>query len=194
MGNGESFGVAISPDGEFVYATATAPDDAVLVIDAATNALAATVPIVGGEPLLLAVTPDGKQLYVTNYLAAGFVSVIDAVSRTVTANIVVGSAPFGVAISPNGALTYVTNQGSDTVSVIDTTVNLVVDSIAVGHGPLGIAVTPFIFAGTPGKPNCHGESVSALARQHGGFERAATSLGFHSVQVLQSAIRTFCQR
>jgi uncharacterized repeat protein (TIGR03803 family) len=48
------------------------------------------------------------------------------------------------------------------------------------------------FAGTPGTPNCHGQSVSALARQYGGLNAAAAALGFSSVQVLQSAITGFC--
>jgi Beta-propeller repeat len=49
------------------------------------------------------------------------------------------------------------------------------------------------FAGTPGTPNCHGESVSALARQFGGLDAAAAALGFPTVQALQDAIREFCE-
>jgi uncharacterized repeat protein (TIGR03803 family) len=48
------------------------------------------------------------------------------------------------------------------------------------------------FAGTPGTPNCHGQSVSALARQYGGLNAAAAALGFSSVQVMQNAITGFC--
>jgi Beta-propeller repeat len=50
-----------------------------------------------------------------------------------------------------------------------------------------------VFAGTPGRPNCHGESVTALAREFGGLESAAAALGFPSVQALQDAIREFCE-
>jgi hypothetical protein len=50
-----------------------------------------------------------------------------------------------------------------------------------------------VFAGTPGKENCHGHSVSALARQFGGLNNAAAALGFPSVQALQDAIKTFCR-
>ncbi|MDP9143837.1 MAG: hypothetical protein M3N43_03930 [Actinomycetota bacterium] len=46
-------------------------------------------------------------------------------------------------------------------------------------------------AGTPGRPNCHGQRVSALARQFGGLEAAAAALGFPSVQARQDAIREF---
>ena len=49
------------------------------------------------------------------------------------------------------------------------------------------------FAGTPGTPNCVGESVSALARQFGGLDAAASALGFPSVQALHHAIKAFCK-
>ena len=48
------------------------------------------------------------------------------------------------------------------------------------------------FAGTPGKANCHGQSVSALARQFGGLNGAAAALEYADVSALQSAIATFC--
>jgi hypothetical protein len=48
------------------------------------------------------------------------------------------------------------------------------------------------FAGTPGKANCRGKSVSALAKQFGGLNEAAAALGFGSVQALQNAIEAFC--
>jgi len=50
-----------------------------------------------------------------------------------------------------------------------------------------------IFAGTPGKPNCFGQSVSALARQYGGLNAAAAALGYPSVRALQKAIMDFCE-
>ena len=48
-------------------------------------------------------------------------------------------------------------------------------------------------AGTPGEPNCHGQTISALAQQFGGIEAAATALGFSSVQALQDAFALFCE-
>ena len=41
----------------------------------------------------------------------------------------------------------------------------------------GEVVINTIFVGTPGKPNCHGEAVSNLAKQYGGLDAAATTLG-----------------
>jgi hypothetical protein len=48
------------------------------------------------------------------------------------------------------------------------------------------------FAGTPGVPNCHGRSVSALSKQFGTLSAAADVLGFASVDALQNAITMFC--
>src|SRR5438094_4705991 len=45
---------------------------------------------------------------------------------------------------------------------------------------------------TAGAPNCHGESVSALARQFGGIRSAASTLGFSSVDALPESFKEFC--
>ena len=42
--------------------------------------------------------------------------------------------------------------------------------------------------------NCHGKSVSALAKQYGGLNGPAAALGFPSVSALQDAIMAFCGR
>jgi uncharacterized membrane protein len=58
---------------------------------------------------------------------------------------------------------------------------------------VGFKATPVnAFAGTPGKANCHGKSVSALARQYGGLNGAAAALGYADVSALQNAILMFC--
>jgi hypothetical protein len=48
-------------------------------------------------------------------------------------------------------------------------------------------------AGTPGCANCHGRTVSALAREFGGINAAASALGFSSVASLQDGLREFCK-
>jgi uncharacterized repeat protein (TIGR03803 family) len=66
-------------------------------------------------------------------------------------------------------------------------------------------VPPPLFAGTPGKPNCHGQSIWALAQQYGrlrpgeratnrddGLDAVAAALGYSSVQVLQNEISIYC--
>jgi uncharacterized repeat protein (TIGR03803 family) len=53
-------------------------------------------------------------------------------------------------------------------------------------------VPPRLFAGTPGKPNCRGQSVSALAQQYGDLAHAADILGYSSAVVLQNTIAEYC--
>jgi len=48
-------------------------------------------------------------------------------------------------------------------------------------------------AGTPGRANCHGKTVSAVARQFGGFSAASVALQFSSVGALQDGITVFCE-
>jgi hypothetical protein len=62
----------------------------------------------------------------------------------------------------------------------------------IGIGAAWVYTQPF-FAGTPGKSNCHGQSVSALARQHGGLNNATAALGYSDVSALQNAILSFCE-
>lgn len=47
-------------------------------------------------------------------------------------------------------------------------------------------------AGTPKQSNCHGETVSAIANQFGGFDQASTTLKFLSVADLQNEVNVFC--
>ena len=47
-------------------------------------------------------------------------------------------------------------------------------------------------AGTPGRANCYGKTISALARQFRGIDRAASVLGASSVNDLQDSVGRFC--
>jgi hypothetical protein len=49
------------------------------------------------------------------------------------------------------------------------------------------------FAGHAGAANCRGQSISALSKQYGSLDAAASALGFPSEIVLQIAIRKFCR-
>jgi hypothetical protein len=48
-------------------------------------------------------------------------------------------------------------------------------------------------AGTPGAPNCHGKTISALAHQFGSIQAASSALGASSVAALQEAVRLFSE-
>jgi hypothetical protein len=48
--------------------------------------------------------------------------------------------------------------------------------------------------GTPGRRNCHGKTIAALAHQFGSVDAAAGALGFGSVTELQDAFVGFCKQ
>jgi hypothetical protein len=85
------------------------------------------------------------------------------------------------AVGAFGELGYSVSLSSDAATAI---VGSLLDAAWVFTQP--------VFAGTPGKANCHGQSVSALARQYGGLNSAAAALGYSDVSALQSAIMAFC--
>jgi hypothetical protein len=97
-----------------------------------------------------------------------------------------GDAGIGIAVDAAGAA-YVTGfTGSTDFPTVH-------PLQATPSGAFVAKLTTLAFAGTPGRLNCHGESVSALVRQFGGLDAAASALGFASVQALQDAIREFCE-
>jgi hypothetical protein len=65
--------------------------------------------------------------------------------------------------------------------------------LQTGNGEVVITRIVPVFAGKPGKANCQGKSVSALAQQYGGLNAAAEALGYPSVQALQDDIAEFCE-
>jgi uncharacterized repeat protein (TIGR03803 family) len=93
----------------------------------------------------------------------------------VSFNLADGAYPGGLVADANGNLFGTTGVGT----VFEIT----------GSG----FVVPVTLAGTPGKANCHGKSVSALARKYGGLNGAAAALGYASVETLQNAILDFCE-
>jgi YVTN family beta-propeller protein len=71
-------------------------DSTVSVIDAASLAITATIPV-GQRPWNMALTPDGKKLYVACG-RSGSVSVIDVERGVKIADVAVGKLPWGVTI------------------------------------------------------------------------------------------------
>jgi YVTN family beta-propeller protein len=133
---GAPVGLAVTPDGRFVYVVVSFLGT-VCVIDTATNMVVKTIPV-ELTPLGIAVNPDGSFVYVTNGVS-GTVSVIDTSSNTVIDTVTVGTLPQGIDVSHDGKFAYVANQSSGTVSVIDTSTNTVVGTpIAVGNTPIAL--------------------------------------------------------
>jgi YVTN family beta-propeller protein len=132
-------GVAVDPTSHTAYVT-NVDDDAVSVIDEATNTVTATI-TVGGGPLTVAADPTTHIAYVTNG-GNGTVSVINEASGSVTATIAVGHGPDGVAMDPTSQMAYVANGGDATVSAINEASGTVTATIPVGADPDGVAIDP----------------------------------------------------
>ena len=81
--------------------------------------------------------------------------------------------------------------------MIDTATDRVVDDpVQVGASPPAFGrfnqPPPPPFVGTPGKPTCAGQSLSAVARRYGSTSAAARALGYGTVARMQVAIRAYC--
>jgi len=113
----------------------------VSVIDLATNAIVAIIPV-GFGPIGATVSPDGSKVYISNG-GDQTISVVSTATNSVIAKITgLGVEAWGMSISPDGSRLYVANNFSDFVSVIDTNTNAVIGSIQVGYSPFDTCVSP----------------------------------------------------
>ena len=129
----------VSPDGQWLYFT-VAGDDAVQVLDTATNRVVGRIPV-GASPHHAPFTPDGRWSLVPSQ-GPGELGLVDVATRTVSATVTVGKAPHWVTASSDGRLAYVANEVSGDVSVVDLAAQRVVATIPVGQAPRKIAVLP----------------------------------------------------
>ena len=141
---------------------ATIASTAVAVVDTATNAIIASIPVgsttfQGG----VAVNSDGSRVYATNQ-DDDTVSVIDTSTNTVVATVAVGSAPANLAVSPDDSVVYVPNLEAGTVSVIDTASNTVISTVSVGTLGFGVANVAFLPDGTAYVMNFFESSVFVI--------------------------------
>jgi YVTN family beta-propeller protein len=128
-----------------IYVASRGSDD-VTVVDAATDTVAATVPLpAGSDPQNVAITPDGSHAYVAG--SQGRVFVIDTETRAVVAEIPIGPFLSGIAAAPDGGRVYVVSNpsGGDSGALvaIDTQTNAVVGTpVPLGENPNNLAITP----------------------------------------------------
>lgn len=116
-------------------------ENAVAMIDTATNTVSATKLVVGSGPFGISIAPDGKSAYVVNG-NDDTVSVINTVTKTVNAaTIPVGHQPTGIAVTPDGKKIYVTNVGDDSVSVINAATHAVATITGVPQA-YDVAIAP----------------------------------------------------
>jgi YVTN family beta-propeller protein len=147
-------GVAFSPDGSRLYASAGA-NNKVRVYDVGDGELSERDPIrlepssvneEGDEdPQLFAagltITDDGERPFVANNLDNS-VLVIDLDAEEVIETVGIGNQPYTVALTPDETKAYVSNWGDGTVSVIDTESYAMTESVLVGMGLNAIVADP----------------------------------------------------
>ena len=103
-------------------------DQAVAVLDTATNQVLKTIPVTAPDGLI--VTPNGKKVYVSSTDTAS-VKVIDTADDTIIASIDVGAKPAGVAVTPDGTRVVVSVGGADELAIIDTNTDAVIKRVPV---------------------------------------------------------------
>ena len=137
--------IALAADGTRAY---VAGNDAVSVINTATNQVVTSVSLNGGgQAYGIAVAPSGNRVYVTT-IGTGRVSVINVNTTANTyalgATVAVDANPVGIALSADGTRAYVANWGSGTVTVLNTSTATptLVSRVAVGTGAAYVAVSP----------------------------------------------------
>jgi YVTN family beta-propeller protein len=111
-----TYSLALDPATRQFYATDYL-NGAVLVLDADTYALLATIPTDVG-PRSVAVDTAARRVYVTHYLTGGPVTVLDADTHTVVTTLPTGDQPEGVAVDPTTHRAFVANSNSGSVTVV----------------------------------------------------------------------------
>src|SRR5262249_17752898 len=130
-GPAQPYGLALSRDGRWLYASDNF-SDRLVVLDTRTRRVVTSVDV-GIRPALIARSPDGSTVYVANGQSHS-VSVVD-ISRhpdhpTVRAPVSVDGYPHGLAVTPDGRFIVVANTISKNLSVIDAARDRVVATIA----------------------------------------------------------------
>jgi YVTN family beta-propeller protein len=146
-------GVAVTPDGKYVYVPQVS--NSVAVIDTLSNTIVKTIPV-GASPAGVAVTPDGADVYVSNS-ADNSVSVINTASNTVVDTIhVTGPTAISIVSPPQGVPFLAFNAKLDinlgrkpTRDTFDLGCSLILSGTAnneihLGNEPVKLQVGPFI--------------------------------------------------
>lgn len=140
-------GIAVSPDGKWLYAAENLTHK-VAVVDLANQKVIKKIEV-GEYPYDCELARDGKRLYVSNW-GARSLAVIDTATNSVTATIQVGDHPNDIELTRDGKTLYVANANSNTVSVVDTVQQKEIEAISTalhpkspaGSTPNAVALSP----------------------------------------------------
>ncbi len=138
----EPYGLAISPNGRYLYASDNLTGR-LFVVDTRARRVVDTV-AVGLHPALIARSPDGKTLYVANG-GSHSMSVLDIShdpSRpTVRATVGVTGYPHGIAVTPDGRYIVVADTLGKNLAAIDASALKVIATIPGERFPNDVLIT-----------------------------------------------------
>ena len=148
----------LPPPGVGIYVTNETSGD-LSVIDAATSAVIATIPL-GKRPRGIVASPDRTLLYVALSgspvagpgvdesklpppdRSADGIGVVDVRQRKLIKVLTSGPDPEQVAVSPDGKQMYVANEDAAQLSVFDTGDGHLIQTFKIGEEPEGVTVEP----------------------------------------------------
>jgi YVTN family beta-propeller protein len=136
-------GVAFSPDGKTVYASAGG-NNKIRVYEFETGTLTEQSPILLTDssktnfyPAGISVSKDGKSLFVANNLSHS-VSKVDLATNKISKTTAVGKNSYTAVLSYDGESLYVSNWGESSISVLDPDTLNIKNTIPVGLHPNAI--------------------------------------------------------
>jgi 6-phosphogluconolactonase len=147
-------GVAVTPDGKYLYVADFTISGGVSAFSIAANGVLSAV---AGSPFPagpgawgVAIAPDGKHLYIAN--DSGNVSAYSITSNGSLTSVpgspfAVGGAPTNLAITPNGQYLYVINQESNNLSAFSIAADGALSPVSgspypAGGNPRAVSLTP----------------------------------------------------
>lgn len=140
-----SHGIALSPDGNFLYSGTGFEGKSLVAIDTTTKKIAKELKFNDGVHGI-DISPNGKSLYVSLNPGlgkkGGGLAVVDAGKLEQTALIQTGEGPAHVAVTTDGSQVWVANVNGNTVAVVDAQTNQLLKVIPVGKVPNEVAVSP----------------------------------------------------
>lgn len=140
-------GIAVSPDGRFVYAVHVL-GEALTMVDTKSGLVRRTVDV-GAEPYTCLVSPDGKTVFVSVWGGAR-VLMFDAATLDKTGEVEVGEHPNAMALSKDASRLFVACANTNSVWVVDVAARKGREQISValfpnlppGATPNGLGLSP----------------------------------------------------
>jgi len=134
------FGIAISPDGSYALVTNfNSQEDAILVIDIASQTIMGSIPLQTAYPQSVAISPDGALAWVT-FPFSNMVEVIDIMTGLEVTSVSV-QEPLDVAFNKTGTVAFIAS-GQGSVMAVNTSAYSVLANIPTASGTTDLLLNP----------------------------------------------------